>query len=125
MVRFKNRYILLDYSDLPTPEPPTERHLLTLIKHHLLDMHGDLLLAKVTFSLQIKYLQLGKALLRVPRDHAQPVVAALFPDRHLKVKHISATIRKSQERLLTLHRAELGHELTPAQADMINKIDYS
>ena len=33
-------------------------------------MMGDLFLAKVTFSLQIKYLQLGKAIIRIPRDHA-------------------------------------------------------
>ena len=32
MVRFKNRYLLIDYSDMPFPEPPTERALLKLIK---------------------------------------------------------------------------------------------
>ena len=31
---------------------------------------GQLFLAKITFSLQIKYLNLGKAIIRVPRDHA-------------------------------------------------------
>ena len=125
MVRFKNRYLLLDYSHLPATQPLNERQLLALVKETILEMMGELLLAKVTFSLQIKYMALGRALLRVPRDHAQAVVAALFPVKGLAVRHVSATIRKSQERLFALLRGDLGREPTLAEAELINKIDYS
>ena len=70
MVRFKNRYLLIDYSNIPFPEPPTERTLLKLIKEVAEEMMGQLFLAKISYSLQIKYLNQGRAIVRVPRDHA-------------------------------------------------------
>lgn len=69
-MRFKNRYILADYENMEFGEPVTERGLLKVIKERVEEMMGQLFLAKITFSLQIKYLSLGKVVIRVPRDHA-------------------------------------------------------
>ena len=125
MVRFKNRYILADYSNLPLSEPATERILLKLIKEVAEEMMGQLFLAKVTFSLQIKYLQHGKAIIRVPRDHATELMACLFVVKGLKVITVSGVIRGIQKKLFGVLRKELKRELTEYESDLIEKVDYA
>jgi len=73
---------------------------------------GELFLAKITFSLQIKYMNLGKVLIRVPRDHCKELVACLFPLKGFRIIQISGTIRKTQQKLFELLRQELERELT-------------
>jgi RNase P/RNase MRP subunit POP5 len=107
MVRFKNRYILVDYTNMPFTEPVTERALLKIIKDTAEDMMGQLFLAKITFSLQIKYLQLGKAIIRVPRDHATELQGCLFVLKGMKVIGVSGVIRGMQRRLFEVMRKEL------------------
>ncbi len=87
-------------------------------------MMGQLFLAKVTFSLQIKYLNLGKVIIRVPRDHTTELLACLFVIKGLKVMHVSGVIRGIQKKLFEVFRKELKRELSVGEADMINKIDY-
>lgn len=67
-------------------------------------MMGQLFLAKITFSLQIKYLHLGKAIIRVPRDHATELQGCLFVLRGLKVIAISGVIRGMQKKLFEVLR---------------------
>jgi RNase P/RNase MRP subunit POP5 len=71
MVRFKNRYILANIEDLNLGNELNERNLLKLLKDEAENMMGQLFLAKIAYSLQIKYLNLGKAVIRVPRDHCK------------------------------------------------------
>lgn len=125
MVRFKNRYILIDYTNMPFTEPVTERALLKLIKDTAEDMMGQLFLAKITFSLQIKYLQLGKAIIRVPRDHATELQGCLFVLKGMRVIGVSGVIRGMQRRLFEVMRKELKRELTAHERDVIEKIDYA
>ena len=67
-------------------------------------MMGQLFLSKITFSLQIKYMQLGKAIIRVPRDHATELQGCLFVLKGLKVIAVSGVIRGMQKRLFELMR---------------------
>lgn len=60
---------------------------------------GELFLAKVTYSLQVKYMNLGKVLIRVPRDHSTDLLACLFVLKGLKVITVSGTIRCIQAKL--------------------------
>ena len=78
-----------------------------MIKQAAEDMMGQLFLAKITFSLQIKYMQHGKAVVRVPRDHATELMACLFVLKGLKVVHVSGVIRGTQKKLFELLRREL------------------
>ena len=73
---------------------------------------GQLFLAKITFSLQIKYMNQGKAMIRVPRDHATELQACLMVIKGLKVIHVSGVIRGIQKKLFYLLRKELGRELS-------------
>jgi len=73
---------------------------------------GHLLLAKITFSLQIKYLNHGKVLIRIPRDHATELIACLFIIKGLQVIQVSGTIRNIQKKIFELLRRELRRELT-------------
>jgi RNase P/RNase MRP subunit POP5 len=125
MVRFKNRYILADYQDVGFNEPPTEKSFLKMLKERVEEMMGQLFLAKVTFSLQIKYLNLGKVLIRAPRDHATQILACLFIIPGLKVIRVSGTIRNIQKKIFQLLRKELRRELSATESDLIEKIDYS
>ena len=88
-------------------------------------MMGQLFLAKITFSLQIKYFNQGKAIIRVPRDHASELIACLFVVKGLKIIKVSGVIRGIQKVLFTLLRRELKRELTAYESDMIDKIDYA
>ena len=125
MVRFKNRYILVDYIDMPFDDQPTERTLLRIIKETSQNMMGELFLAKIAYSLQIKYFSHGRAIIRVPRDHATDLQACLFVIRGMKVLQISGVIRGIQKRLFELMRRELRRELTENEEDTIKKIDYA
>lgn len=107
MVRFKNRYILADYSQMPEAGQTTDRSFLKLVKQACEEMLGELFLAKVTFSLQIKYMQLGKVLIRVPRDHCTNLIACLFTLKGLKIVKTSGTIRGIQKKLYEMARKEL------------------
>lgn len=60
---------------------------------------GQLFLAKIAFSLQIKYLNHGKVLIRVPRDHATQLITCLFVIKGLRVIQVSGTIRNIQKKL--------------------------
>ena len=82
-------------------------------------MMGQLFLAKISFSLQIKYLSQGRVLIRAPRDHATPLLACLFVLKGLRVLQVSGTIRNLQKRLFALMRKELSRELTAAESEMI------
>ncbi len=62
-------------------------------------MMGQLFLAKITFSLQIKYLNQGKVLIRAPRDHATQLLTCLFIIKGLKVIQVSGTIRNIQRKI--------------------------
>ena len=124
MVRFKNRYILADFSNMTCLETPNEKGLLKVIKERAMEMMGELFLAKITFSLQIKYMNQGKAIIRVPRDHATELIACLFVMKGLKVLHVSGVIRGIQKKLFELMRKELNRELTDGEKDMIDRVDY-
>ena len=99
MVRFKNRYILADYTDLHPNLPHHEKAYLKLIKEAAEEMMGQLFLAKITFSLQIKYLNQGKILIRAPRDHATQLLGCLFVVKGLRVIKVSGTIRGIQKKM--------------------------
>lgn len=73
---------------------------------------GQLFLAKISYSLQIKYLNQGKVLIRVPRDHATQLLACLFIISGLRVIQVSGTIRNIQKKIFELLRKELRRELT-------------
>jgi RNase P/RNase MRP subunit POP5 len=104
MVRFKNRYILADYSHLQNGEEINERAILKRVKEAAGEMMGELFLAKITFSLQIKYMNLGKVLIRVPRDHCTELLACMFILKGLKIVKISGTIRGIQKKLFEILR---------------------
>lgn len=125
MVRFKNRYILVGYEDLPVTDLLNEKSLLKIVKQAAEDMMGELFLAKIAFSLQIKYLNLGYALIRVPRDHCRDLQACLFVIKGLRVISVSGTIRNMQKKLFELLRMSLKRELSAGESDLIQKIDYS
>ena len=88
-------------------------------------MMGQLFLAKIAFSLQIKYLQLGKAIIRVPRDHATELQGCLFVLKGLRVLAVSGVIRGMQRKLFEVMRRELRRELTAQERDVIERIDYA
>lgn len=67
-------------------------------------MMGELFLSKITFSLQIKYMSLGRVLIRVPRDHCTQLQACLFIIKGLRIIQISGTIRNIQKKLFELVR---------------------
>jgi len=67
-----------------------------LIKQAAEEMMGELFLAKIAFSLQIKYMNLGKALIRVPREHCTDLQACIFMVKGIRMLKISGTIRKIQ-----------------------------
>lgn len=112
MVRFKNRYILADYSQMSEAAQTNDRFFLKLLKQVCEEMLGELFLAKITFSLQIKYMHLGKVLIRVPRDHCTNLIACIFMIKGLKIVKVSGTIRGIQLKLYELARKELKRELS-------------
>ena len=73
--------------------------MIRLIKEIAEEMMGQLFIAKITFSLQIKYMNHGRAIVRVPRDHATELQACLMVVKGLKVIHISGVIRGMQKKL--------------------------
>jgi len=75
-----------------------------LIKEYILEMMGEVLLAKVTFSLQIKYFYLGRCVIRVPREYLNELVACLFPIKGLKIISTSGTIIKLQKKIVSILR---------------------
>jgi RNase P/RNase MRP subunit POP5 len=104
MVRFKNRYILADYSQIQNAGETNDRSFLKLVKQVAQEMLGELFLAKITFSLQIKYMNMGKVLIRVPRDHSTNLIACIFIIKGLKIVKVSGTIRGIQKKLYELAR---------------------
>lgn len=115
MVRFKNRYLLCElqpYTDgLPLLQTLTEKHLANLLRDELLSNFGDLGLAKVYFSFQVKYWNKDTqlAIFRVPRDHVNLLTTTLAMITSIqgnlvkfKVIHCSGTIKKSE--IATVHR---------------------
>jgi RNase P/RNase MRP subunit POP5 len=62
------------------------------------------LLAKVTFSLQIKYFYLRRCVIRVPREYCNELVASLFAFKGLKIIQTSGTIIKLQKRIISILR---------------------
>ena len=73
-------------------------------------MMGEVLLAKVTFSLQVKYFYLGRCVIRVPRDYLNELVASLFPLKGIKIIQVSGTIIKLQKKIVSILRKELLRE---------------
>lgn len=70
-------------------------------------MMGEMFLAKISFSLQVKYLYLGKCVIRVPREYVDELVTCLFPLKGFKIKHVSGTIIKLQKLIVQMLRKEL------------------
>lgn len=58
MVRFKNRYLLVDLHELPGEYCNSEKALVRFVKSQAEEMMGELFIAKISYSLQVKYLAL-------------------------------------------------------------------
>ena len=65
---------------------------------------GDMFLAKVSFSLQIKYHYLGKCIIRVPREYCNELIACLFIFQGMKILQTSGTIIKLQKKVISILR---------------------
>jgi ribonuclease P/MRP protein subunit POP5 len=108
MVRFKNRYVvceLIPFGMHFPIEELTEKQLSNLLRDEMLNNFGDLGLAKVYFSFQVKYWNKSTrlAILRVPRDHLNILMSTLALvtsiQGHLikfRVLHCSGTIKKAE-----------------------------
>jgi RNase P/RNase MRP subunit POP5 len=96
-----------------------------VVKEHVIQMMGEVLLAKVTFSLQIKYFHLGRCVIRVPRDHLNELVACLFPFKGIKIIQVSGTIIKLQQKIISILRKELLREPNGYEHSLIKQIDYA
>lgn len=99
MVRFKNRYILADYTFIDNNGPVNEKFLFKMMKEKAAEMLGELFVAKIAFSLQIKYMNLGKVVIRVSREQCTELLACLFIIKGLKVIRTSGTIRCIQTKI--------------------------
>lgn len=96
-----------------------------IIKEYILKMMGEVLLAKVTFSLQVKYFYLGRCVIRVPRDYLNELVASLFPLKGIKIIQVSGTIIKLQKKIVSILRKELLREPNGYEHSLIKQIDYA
>ena len=92
MVRFKNRYILCEVGEFAFSH---EKDAFRYIKKQVLENSGELLLSKISFSLQIKYFKFNKIVIRVPKEFSEELIGSLFSSS-LKIKKISGTIRNIQ-----------------------------
>ena len=82
-------------------------------------------LAKVSFSLQIKYYYLGKCVIRVPREYCNELVACLFTFPGIKILQTSGTIINLQKKIVSILRKELLREPNGFENSLIKQIDYS
>lgn len=130
MVRFKNRYLLVEvHSD---PEESRGRPLRGATTHSLLlsvrdavsALHGDYGLASVYRSLSVKYLNVltGVAIIRCPSAHHRSVWAAISSITSLQgtpcsisLIHLGGTIRSCQRHLVIYNRVQLNKMLTSAK----------
>ena len=70
-----------------------------MIKEKAAEMLGELFVAKIAFSLQIKYMNLGKVVIRVSREQCNELLACLFVIKGLKIIRTSGTIRCIQTKI--------------------------
>jgi len=135
MVRFKNRYLLVEivwdewvvssHNGEPTQSPPTLKPsinaslLIQLIKTKTLDYFGDLGLASLLWSLSVKYLNeaTGIFIIRTSREYFRITWGAMTfitsinnRPASLRVLHVAGTIRSCQKMLLKYDRELLFQE---------------
>jgi len=115
MVRFKNRYLLVEVIFPEGVEKPnvTEGLLFTIIKDSLAANFGEVGWGQVGGSLNIKYLSrtTGLAIVRTSRPTLSTVWAAITFIRSIKgveccprIIHVGGTIRKTQQAAIRYDR---------------------
>lgn len=122
MVRFKNRYLLVELSFSSSSEATqalqtlSYKGLQTILKEAVLGLHGDYGLACVQRSLTVKYINVTTrvALIRCPRDYHRAVWAAIsmISNVHkvpcaINVLHLGGTIRSCQKFLVRHNQRKL------------------
>ncbi|XP_064392176.1 ribonuclease P/MRP protein subunit POP5-like [Halichondria panicea] len=133
MVRYKNRYLLLEVK-FPSIEDGnkalksvTPRSLASLFKDVMAAIHGDYGLACVLHSINVKYLNVltRVVILRCPRDHHKAVWAAVATITQLektpcafRLLHLAGTIRSCQRQLVNHNRTQLREMIRSAPNPM-------
>eukprot|EP00047_Mylnosiga_fluctuans_P006566 m.247752 g.247752 ORF g.247752 m.247752 type:complete len:142 (+) comp15486_c0_seq1:18-443(+) len=118
MVRFKNRYFLVEivHEDGMVDESLSAQQLLKLIREAVGLAHGDFGLGCLQGSLSIKYMNVytGAVLIRCARDHHALLWSALTLITSIKKRscifnllHLGGTIRSCQRFLLAHNKAQL------------------
>ncbi|RKP06510.1 Rpp14/Pop5 family-domain-containing protein [Thamnocephalis sphaerospora] len=128
MVRFKNRYLLIEIlyeapqesaalrALQPVVENLSTRELSKLVREAIQENFGDYGAGVTNTGLQVKYFNplTGLGIIRAPRDHFRLVWAALTFMRKvhnrpcvIRVIHTSGTIRSAQSRAIAYDRDQL------------------
>ena len=128
MVRFKNRYLLCEVIQGYVEEQFSEKQIANYLRDEVLVNFGELGLAKIYFSFQVKYWNHKTKLmvLRVPRDHANILTTTLALTRNfgttnvkIRVLHSSGTIKCIERKALALIKKWLMKSAT--QKEFVNK----
>ena len=114
MVRFKNRYLFISISAENSIVFNLSRHaLLEVLKMELLATYG-ISATVIMDSLQVKYFSNNHAMIRVSRDDAQQLLAAIVfittigkIKVRLDIQHVSGTIKKLEEFIIGYDRKQL------------------
>ncbi|KAL6078490.1 Ribonuclease P/MRP protein subunit POP5 [Balamuthia mandrillaris] len=122
MVRFKNRYILVElrWREPATVDPSLDSgKILRALRNQISNDFGDWGLGAVSQSLQVKYFnhQTNMCIIRCPRDHYQMVWSALtlmtaLNERPLILAslHVAGTIRSCQKAAIQHDRKEVAQQ---------------
>ena len=114
MVRFKNRYLFIFITAENNIVFNLSRHaLLEVLKMELLATFGISAVVMMD-SLQVKYFSNNHAIIRVSRDDAQQLLAAIVfittigkIKVRLDIQHVSGTIKKLEQFIIDYDRKQL------------------
>lgn len=118
MVRFKNRYLLLElvWDDGKVDVKLSGKDLYLEIKRSMKEQFGDFGWAAVAMSCQVKYYNplTNLAIVRTPRGNHQAIMCAITLIRQIKKRsvqfrliHLGGTIKQCQKCAVTFNRRHL------------------
>eukprot|EP00735_Rhodelphis_limneticus_P010553 TRINITY_DN3318_c0_g1::TRINITY_DN3318_c0_g1_i1::g.30972::m.30972 TRINITY_DN3318_c0_g1::TRINITY_DN3318_c0_g1_i1::g.30972 ORF type:complete len:151 (+),score=7.35,sp/Q9UU90/POP5_SCHPO/36.15/3e-25,RNase_P_Rpp14/PF01900.14/5.4e-31,KRAB/PF01352.22/1.9e+03,KRAB/PF01352.22/0.27 TRINITY_DN3318_c0_g1_i1:96-548(+) len=133
MVRFKNRYLVCEFSfeEFSKEEYINNATLSSTLKDAIARYYGDYGLAAVMQGIQVKYFSpvTGLAIIRSPRDHFRQVWTCLTLITQVKgrpvscrVFHVGGTMRSCQKVALKFSQDEF-HNLIATQTALKDKND--
>lgn len=116
MVRFKNRYLLVELSLERNKRPSSSAHLANIIRESIEYYFGDFGMANTAQSLSIKYYNhvTGIAIVRTGRDHLKMTKHAIenckLYSSNITIVHVGGTIKSTQLAAIRLNEKRLIQE---------------